>query len=49
MRNHFRRQSNLAGSGVAGIVIIAVLLQLAFYGVIIWGIVKLILWLTATT
>ena len=47
MRNDFDRNFRRAKGGIIGFGLIAVLLQVALYGAIIWGIVKLVLWVTA--
>ena len=47
MKNNFDRDFRRATRGIGGIAILGVLLQLALYGAIIWGIVKLVMWVTS--
>ena len=47
MRDNFDRQFGRTRAGGIGLAIIGILLQIAFYGAIIWATVKLVLGMTA--
>lgn len=46
-RHNFDRDFRRTRGGIVGFALFGLLLQLALYGAIIWGIVKLVLWVTS--
>lgn len=47
MSRRFTRGEKLTGGAVVAFWILAVLLNIAFWGVVVWGIISLVNWVTA--